>query len=109
MTADDGSQLVAAGGGANSISIGNGANARGNSAIALGDGAVVMNDATAANPITNNGIAIGTGSRTVSETVRLLVMEPESAVAVQVRRPSGTRQSTGLRCPRGRFRCRGDV
>lgn len=27
MTADDGSQLVAAGGGANSISIGNGANA----------------------------------------------------------------------------------
>lgn len=71
MVADDGSQYVLVGGGKNSVSIGNNANARGNSAIALGNGAVVMNDAysTSAegtNVISSNGIAIGTNSKTVS-------------------------------------------
>ena len=71
MVADGGSQSVLVGGGKNSVSIGNNANARGNSAIALGDGAVVMNDAYSTNSegtntISSNGIAIGTNSRTVS-------------------------------------------
>ena len=67
MTADEGSQVLIVGGGENSVSIGNSANARGNSAIALGDNAVVMNDALGNNKITNNGIAIGTKTMTVSE------------------------------------------
>lgn len=67
MTADEGSQVIIVGGGENSVSIGNSANARGNSAIALGDNAVVMNDALGNNKITNNGIAIGTKTMTVSE------------------------------------------
>ena len=71
MVADGGSQSVLVGGGKNSVSIGNNANARGNSAIALGDGAVVMNDAYSTNSegtntISSNGIAIGTNSRTGS-------------------------------------------
>lgn len=71
MVADGGSQSVLVGGGKNSVSIGNNANARGNSAIALGDGAVVMNDAYSTNSegtntISSNGIAIGTNSSTGS-------------------------------------------
>ena len=71
MVADGGSQSVLVGGGKNSVSIGNNANARGNSAIALGNGAVVMNDAYSTNSedtntISSNGIAIGTNSSTGS-------------------------------------------
>lgn len=72
MKPDDGTAALTGGGGKNSISIGNEANARGNSAIALGDGAIVMNDASGSTDaegrtISKNGIAIGTNSKTVSE------------------------------------------
>lgn len=42
MTPDGDSTVVLVGGGKNSVSVGNKANARGNSSIALGDGAVVQ-------------------------------------------------------------------
>ena len=63
MSADDDGLTVMIGGGKNSVSIGNEANARGNSAIALGDGAVVKNDSTN-NRINSNSMAIGTGAVT---------------------------------------------
>lgn len=72
MTPDDGTAALTGGGGKNSISIGNEANARGGSAIALGDHAVVMNDASGSTDVTGrtvsqNGIAIGTQSKSVSQ------------------------------------------
>ena len=72
MTPDDGTAALTGGGGKNSISIGNEANARGGSAIALGDHAVVMNDASGSTDVqgrtvSQNGIAIGTQSKSVSQ------------------------------------------
>lgn len=65
MTPDGDSTVVLVGGGKNSVSVGNKANARGNSSIALGDGAVVQNDG--GNRIVNNSsMAIGTAAKTVS-------------------------------------------
>ena len=67
MTADEGSGTVLVGGGMNSVSIGNEANARANSSIALGDGATVTNDASKGNILSANGVAIGTDSKTSSD------------------------------------------
>lgn len=72
MKPDDGTAALTGGGGKNSISIGNEANARGGSAIALGDHAVVMNDASGSTDVqgrtvSQNGIAIGTQSKSVSQ------------------------------------------
>ena len=65
MTPDGDSTVVLVGGGKNSVSVGNEANARGNSSIALGDGAVVQNDG-GNRIINNNSMAIGTAAKTVS-------------------------------------------
>ena len=65
MTPDGDSTVVLVGGGKNSVSVGNKANARGNSSIALGDGAVVQNDG-GNRIINNNSMAIGTAAKTVS-------------------------------------------
>ena len=65
MTADGDSSAVVIGGGKASISIGDAANARGNSSIALGDGATVYNDGTNSQ-LNNNSMAIGTKARTVA-------------------------------------------
>lgn len=66
MTTGDGdSSNVVKDGGKASISIGDAANARGNSSIALGDGAMVYNDGT--NDLLNdNSMAIGTKASTVA-------------------------------------------
>ena len=65
MTPDGDSTVVLVGGGKNSVSVGNKANARGNSSIALGDGAVVQNDG-GNRIVNNNSMAIGTAAKTVS-------------------------------------------
>ena len=65
MTPDGDSTFVLVGGGKNSVSVGNKANARGNSSIALGDGAVVQNDG-GNRIVNNNSMAIGTAAKTVS-------------------------------------------
>ena len=65
MTPDGDSTVVLVGGGENSVSVGNKANARGNSSIALGDGAVVQNDG-GNRIVNNNSMAIGTAAKTVS-------------------------------------------
>ena len=65
MTPDGDSTVVLVDGGKNSVSVGNKANARGNSSIALGDGAVVQNDG-GNRIINNNSMAIGTAAKTVS-------------------------------------------
>ena len=65
MPADEGSTSVIVNGGKKSISIGTGANARGNASIALGDGAVVQNDG-ANNQVNSNSMAIGTEAKTVA-------------------------------------------
>lgn len=65
MTADGDSSTVVIGGGKASISIGDAANARGNSSIALGDGATVYNDGTN-DQLNDNSMAIGTKASTVA-------------------------------------------
>ena len=65
MTADGDGSTVVIGGGESSISIGDAANARGNSSIALGDGATVYNDGTNGQ-INSNSVAIGTQASTVA-------------------------------------------
>ena len=66
MTTGDGdSSNVVKDGGKASISIGDAANARGNSSIALGDGATVYNDGTKAQ-LNSNSVAIGTQASTVA-------------------------------------------
>lgn len=65
MTGDGDSSNVVKDGGKASISIGNAANARGNSSIALGDGATVYNDGTN-DQLNNNSMAIGTKASTVA-------------------------------------------
>lgn len=66
MTAGDGdSSNVVKDGGKASISIGDAANARGNSSIALGDGATVYNDGTN-DQLNDNSMAIGTKASTVA-------------------------------------------
>ena len=65
MTGDGDSSNVVIGGGIASISIGDAANARGNSSIALGDGATVYNDGTN-DQLNDNSMAIGTQASTVA-------------------------------------------
>lgn len=65
MTPDGDSSTVVIGGGKASISIGDAANARGNSSIALGDGATVYNDGTN-DQLNDNSMAIGTKASTVA-------------------------------------------
>ena len=65
MTGDGDSSNVVKDGGKASISIGDAANARGNSSIALGDGATVYNDGTNAQ-LNDNSMAIGTKASTVA-------------------------------------------
>ena len=65
MTGDGDSSNVVKDGGKASISIGNAANARGNSSIALGDGATVYNDGTN-DQLNDNSMAIGTKASTVA-------------------------------------------
>lgn len=65
MTGDGDSSNVVKDGGKASISIGDAANARGNSSIALGDGATVYNDGTN-DQLNDNSMAIGTKSSTVA-------------------------------------------
>lgn len=65
MTVDGDSSTVVIGGGKASISIGDAANARGNSSIALGDGAKVYNDGTN-DQLNDNSMAIGTKASTVA-------------------------------------------
>ena len=65
MTGDGDSANVVKDGGKASISIGDAANARGNSSIALGDGATVYNDGTN-DQLNDNSMAIGTKASTVA-------------------------------------------
>lgn len=65
MTGDGDSSNVVKDGGKASISIGDAANARGNSSIALGDGATVYNDG-ANDQLNDNSMAIGTKASTVA-------------------------------------------
>lgn len=65
MTSDGDSSTVVIGGGKSSISIGDAANAQGNSSIALGDRATVYNDGTNAQ-LNSNSVAIGTQASTVA-------------------------------------------
>ena len=65
MTGDGDSSNVVKDGGKASISIGDAANARGNSSIALGDGATVYNDGTN-DQLNDNSMAIGTQASTVA-------------------------------------------
>lgn len=65
MTGDGDSFNVVKDGGKASISIGDAANARGNSSIALGDGATVYNDGTN-DQLNDNSMAIGTKASTVA-------------------------------------------
>lgn len=65
MTGDGNSSTVVKDGGEASISIGDAANARGNSSIALGDGATVYNDGTN-DQLNDNSMAIGTKASTVA-------------------------------------------
>lgn len=65
MTGDGDSSNVVKDGGKASISIGDAANARGNSSIALGDGATVYNDGTN-DQLNDNSMAIGTKASTVA-------------------------------------------
>ena len=65
MTGDGDSSNVVKDGGNASISIGDAANARGNSSIALGDGATVYNDGTN-DQLNDNSMAIGTKASTVA-------------------------------------------
>lgn len=65
MTGDGDSSNVVKDGGKASISIGDAANARGNSSIALGDGATVYNDGTN-DQLNDNSMAIGNKASTVA-------------------------------------------
>lgn len=65
MTGDGDSSNVVKDGGKASISIGDAANARGNSSIALGDRATVYNDGTN-DQLNDNSMAIGTKASTVA-------------------------------------------
>lgn len=65
MTVDGDSSNVVIGGGKASISIGDAANAQGNSSIALGDEATVYNDGTN-DQLNDNSMAIGTKASTVA-------------------------------------------
>lgn len=65
FTGDGDSSNVVKDGGKASISIGDAANARGNSSIALGDGATVYNDGTN-DQLNDNSMAIGTKASTVA-------------------------------------------
>lgn len=65
MTGDGDSSNVVKDGGKASISIGDAANARGNSSIALGDEATVYNDGTN-DQLNDNSMAIGTKASTVA-------------------------------------------
>ena len=63
MTADGNSSVVVLGGGQSSVSIGDKANARGNTSIAMGKRATVYNDG-ANTQIVSNSMAIGTDAKT---------------------------------------------
>lgn len=65
MTADGNSSVVALGGGQSSVSIGDKANARGNTSIAMGKRATVYNDG-ANTQIVSNSMAIGTDAKTIA-------------------------------------------
>ena len=65
MTADGNSSVVVLGGGQSSVSIGDKANARGNTSIAMGKRATVYNDG-ANTQIVSNSMAIGTDAKTIA-------------------------------------------
>ncbi|RJV50443.1 ESPR-type extended signal peptide-containing protein [Veillonella sp. AF13-2] len=65
MTADGNSSVVVLGGGHSSVSIGDKANARGNTSIAMGKRATVYNDG-ANTQIVSNSMAIGTDAKTIA-------------------------------------------
>ena len=65
MTADGNSSVVVLGGGQSSVSIGDKANARGNTSIAMGKRATVYNDGANAQ-LVSNSMAIGTDAKTIA-------------------------------------------
>ena len=65
MTADGNSSVVVLGGGQSSVSIGDKANARGNTSIAMGKSATVYNDG-ANTQLVSNSMAIGTDAKTIA-------------------------------------------
>ena len=65
MTADGNSSVVVLGGGKSSVSIGDKANARGNTSIAMGKRATVYNDG-ANTQLVSNSMAIGTDAKTIA-------------------------------------------
>ena len=65
MTADGNSSVVVLGGGQSSVSIGDKANARGNTSIAMGKRATVYNDG-ANTQLVSNSMAIGTDAKTIA-------------------------------------------
>ena len=65
MTADGNSSVVVLGGGQSSVSIGDKANARGDTSIAMGKRATVYNDG-ANTQIVSNSMAIGTDAKTIA-------------------------------------------
>ena len=102
MTPDGDSTVVLVGGGKNSVSVGNKANARGNSSIALGDGAVVQNDG--ANTALNyNSMAIGTNAVTVASNNAMAIgnrasvsKNSHSAIAVGDGAQAGKEAATAI-------------
>ena len=102
MTPDGDSTGVLVGGGKNSVSVGNKANARGNSSIALGDGAVVQNDG-GNRIVNNNSMAIGTAAKTVSSNNAtaighgaLVAKNSHSAIAVGESAQAGKEAATAI-------------
>ena len=102
MTPDGDSTVVLVGGGKNSVSVGNKANARGNSSIALGDGAVVQNDG-GNRIVNNNSMAIGTAAKTVSSNNAtaighgaLVAKNSHSAIAVGESAQAGKEAATAI-------------
>ena len=102
MTADGDGGPVVLGGGKNSVSVGNNANARGIASIALGDGAVVKNDG--ANTALNyNSMAIGTNAVTVASNNAMAIgnrasvsKNSHSAIAVGDGAQAGKEAATAI-------------
>ena len=102
MTPDGDSTVVLVGGGKNSVSVGNKANARGDSSIALGDGAVVKNDG-ANTALNHNSMAIGTEAGTVASNNAMAIgnrasvsKNSHSAIAVGDGAQAGKEAATAI-------------
>ena len=100
MTADGNSSVVVLGGGQSSVSIGDKANARGNTSIAMGKRATVYNDG-ANTQIVSNSMAIGTDAKTIASNNAIAIgntttVEKNSNSAIAIGDGTKVRSEAGV-------------